>query len=213
MSILVIGCHGSMGRRYQAILSYLGKPFRGVDLEHNRHYARKLAEESDGIILATPTKTHVELIREYLPLQKPILCEKPVCKDVAELKGLMAEIKDAKTPFRMMYQYQILADSSRIGKTHYNYFRHGSDGLAWDCLQIVGLARGECRLKESSPVWSCMINGKRLSIEHMDAAYVAYVQRWLQAPKQDPCEIIAAHEKTAMAAEQIDGAPEGQVQH
>jgi hypothetical protein len=199
--ILVIGAKGSMGQRYQSILRYLGKEMALVDAEHNRHYIKQVATACKGIIIASPTDTHAEYIRHLMDLRIPILCEKPVVKSVDELKALLAELKAARTPFRMMYQYQILAQTDRLGRTHYNYFRHGNDGLAWDCIQILGLARGECHLAEDSPVWRCMINGKALSSAHMDAAYIAYVQKWLQYPNQNPDEILQAHERASQAAE------------
>lgn len=200
MSILIVGTHGSMGKRYEAILRYLGKQFVGVDKEHNRHYVNEQAAKADGIIIATPTDTHAEYIERFAPLSKPILCEKPVTKSIDELNRLLETVKSHKTPFRMMYQYKVLATQSSIGKSHYDYFRHGSDGLVWDCLQIIGLARGELRLGEASPVWSCVINGRTLNLAHMDAAYIAYVQKWLQNPAQDLGEILAIHQKTADSA-------------
>jgi hypothetical protein len=192
MSILIVGANGNMGKRYGAILTYLGKQWSGVDAEHNRHFVLASARASEGVIIATPTATHAQVIRDVLPAGKPILCEKPVTKNVVELKEILGE---AKTPFRMVYQYQLMVSGSRIGRSHYDYFRHGNDGLVWDCLQIIGLSRGKPDLGEASPVWRCMINGKALNLAHMDAAYIAYVQAWLKYPKQDPGEIIAIHEK------------------
>lgn len=203
--ILIIGAKGSMGQRYQAILNYLGIESVCVDKEHNRHFIAKMAAECEGAIIATPTQTHADFIRLLLPFKQPILCEKPVTKSVDELKALLAEIKQSKTPFRMMYQYKLLAKSDSIGKSFYNYFRHGNDGLIWDCLQIIGLARGELTLGENSPVWRCMINGKPINIRDMDAAYIGYVQLWLQKPAQDLEEILKIHEKTAQAENHSDG--------
>jgi hypothetical protein len=197
--ILIIGANGSMGKRYQSILRYLGRPFACVDAEHNRHFIKQAATACKGIIIASPTDTHAEYIQHLQDLRIPLLCEKPVVKDVGQLQELLAGVKEHKTPFRMMYQYQMLVDPDRIGRSHYNYFRHGADGIAWDCIQILGLARGEVRLSEDSPVWRCMINGKSLNLAHMDAAYIGYVQRWFTKPNQDPGEIVAAHERAALA--------------
>lgn len=192
MSVLIIGANGNMGKRYGSILNYLGKEWSGVDIEHNKHYIRDVASKSEGVIVATPTDTHIRIIKDLLPLDKPILCEKPVTKNVTELKELT---KGLKGPFRMVYQYSILVDYIRIGRSHYDYFRHGNDGLSWDCLQVIALARGVPALGEQSPVWRCMINGKSLNLSHMDAAYIAYVQAWFRYPKHDLGEIVAIHEK------------------
>jgi hypothetical protein len=205
MSVLLVGAKGSMGRRYQAILRYLGRKFIACDIESEPEQVESLASRCAGTILASPTDTHAAYIRLLAPLKKPILCEKPVTKNVAELKDLLTELARLETPFRMMNQYRILADRSRIGKSIYDYFRHGNDGLYWDCMQIIGLARGEIRLGESSPVWMCMINGKALSVSHMDAAYLAYTQLWFQRPNQDPGEILATHEKTDQLEREMNG--------
>jgi hypothetical protein len=197
MSLLIVGAQGNMGQRYQAILRYLQLDSVGVDQNHSEKEILRAAMRSEGVIIATPTSTHVELSRLLLKAKKPVLCEKPITKNVAELKELMAQYEAEKVPYRMVYQYRMLLNPDRIGGTFYDYFKHGSDGLIWDCLQIIGLGRSDIRLKEKSPVWSCRINGQPLRLDHMDAAYIGYVQSWLRKPEQDRGEIIAIHEKTA----------------
>lgn len=197
MSTLIIGAKGSMGLRYQAILRYLERDFKCVDIETPKDEIREIASRSSGVILATPTDTHVDFIQDLIPFRKPILCEKPVTKDVTQLRELMAKIRESGTPFSMMYQYEVLAPHVHKGVSRYNYFRHGNDGLVWDCLQIIGLARGDIILKEESPIWSCMINGRALNISHMDAAYIAFVQRWFRQPSESLQKITHIHEKTA----------------
>lgn len=193
--ILLVGAKGSMGKRYQSILRFLGKDFIGVDKETDDRKRAKLMGECDGVIIATPTESHENLIAEMAPFKKPILCEKPVTKDLGGLIAVTKRLETEGTPFRMMFQYSMLVNPNRIGKTLYNYFRHGQDGIMWDCLQVIGLARGECVLKEDSPVWACMINGQRLSIADMDSAYIAYVQKWFTTPHQDLGAIRGLHER------------------
>lgn len=197
MSVLIVGSDGSMGKRYQAILTYLGVKTTLADKRHTRDEVSHMANQSSGIIIASPTETHVDIVRQLLVFQKPILCEKPVTKNIFELKTLQKEIAFQRTPFRMVMQYEMLTETNRIGRSYYNYFKHGNDGLAWDCMQIIGLARGHVQIEERSPVWSCMINGKTIHLEHMDAAYIGYVQKWIKEPNQDPEKILDIHEKTA----------------
>lgn len=199
MSIVLIGSEGSMGKRYQAIFRYLGIKFQSFDAHHGLRLVTQAVSKAEGVVIASPTATHAQYIRALAPLRKPILCEKPVMKDLAELRECLAQLRDAGTPFRMMLQYSMLVQPNRIGRSFYNYFRHGSDGLIWDCLQVIALARGPCALKEESPVWSCMINGQRLNIAHMDAAYIAYIQKWLRDPSQDLEGIYAIHERVRAA--------------
>lgn len=197
MSILIVGASGNMGKRYAAILKYLGYSFTGVDVRSTNDEVEKAAEKAEGILIATPTETHCKLIQRFLPYKVPILCEKPISTNIAEFKETMDMVRGSFVPFRMVNQYRMLADRNSIGRSVYDYFRHGSDGLYWDCIQIIGLARGEIRLGEESPVWRCMINGKALTLSHMDAAYIGYIQEWFKNPRQDLGLIWEAHEKTA----------------
>lgn len=190
-----------MGKRYQAIFRYLGIQFQAFDALHGLDEILRSASASEGVVIASPTATHAQYIEALAPLRKPILCEKPVTKDLLQLRRLISLCRDAGTPLRMMFQYSMLVSSSRIGRSFYNYFRHGNDGLIWDCLQIIALARGTLVLKEESPVWSCVINGQKLNIAHMDAAYIAYVQKWLRDPAQDLGEIYLIHERVQQAEE------------
>lgn len=198
MSILIIGSEGSMGKRYQAILKYLGKSVICVDnlLGTTSGQYNLATRVADGIIIATPTDTHFKFLIDLIPLQKPLLCEKPVSKEMAELEAISDHLWEHETPFRMMYQYSVLTDPKYSGDSHYNYFRHGSDGLVWDCLQVIGLSKREPALSGISPIWDCAINGEQLALSHMDKAYVDYVDLWFKSPTQDFEEIKEAHYKT-----------------
>lgn len=197
MSIAIIGGNGGMGRRYQSILSHLDKDFHVADIEHTEDQIIELVKRSEGVIIATPTETHAGLVAALSPLRKPILCEKPISKNMDELKACLLQVKTDQTPFSMVYQYKSLANPYRLGWSHYNYFRHGNDGLAWDCIQIIGLARQQLELEETSPIWRCSINGEALDLSSMDYAYIAFIRDWLKLPNQDLGQLLATHEKTA----------------
>ncbi len=171
---LIIGSEGSMGKRYQAILKFLGEPFGCYDLK--THGFLKLCDQYSRYIIATPTHTHLEWVARLDEYLKPILCEKPLSKDLVEVK----EILKCKSPLSMMMQYTWLFDRHSFGRSFYDYYNHGPDGLIWDCFQIIALASGEIELKESSPVWSCRINGTKIQRQAMDAAYVEFVRAWLK---------------------------------
>lgn len=202
MSILIIGCNGNMGRRYRAALQFLGRNVRGVDIENSDDAIEKAVQNAEGVIIATPTDTHASYIRKLTRFRKPILCEKPITKNLHELKAIFDEIERYRTPFRMVYQYEMLAERQRIGTSHYNYYKTGNDGLVWDCIQVVGLSRKEPSLGNDSPIWRCMINGKSLKIQDMDSAYIGYLQRWLIEPAQDLGVLMETHVKTAELAKQ-----------
>jgi len=200
MSILVIGSEGSMGSRYRAILSSLGKPWLAIDkydTSFDTVADHPKAKQAEGYIIATPTDTHKAYIEALSILGKPILCEKPVVKDMDELDELIQMLKDEKANFSMMSQYEELIDDTHRGHTYYDYFRTGNDGLKWDCIQIIGLAKDEYSICNVSPFWKCQINGRRLDLGDMDHAYVSAVEKWLAKPGQSLSKIRDMHEKVS----------------
>lgn len=125
----------------------------------------------------------------------PILSEKPLGSDYAEVESLLQDCEEAGTKLRMVNQYAELVPEGAFGDTRYDYFRHGSDGLALDCISILALAKGPVVLAEHSPVWICTINGHTLSLADMDRAYVRMIQNWLSGHHEDIAYIRKAHQK------------------
>lgn len=194
---LLIGSEGSMGKRYQAILKHLKRDYVPVDRYHTLEKIKEHAAECDNIIIATPTNTHVPYLRHLMPFKKPMLCEKPITKDIKELKEVFYELSQFERSIRMTMQYSFITDKGAEGDSLYDYFRHGSDGLVWDCMQIIALAKGKIELKEESPVWTCKINGDYLDIGDMDWAYVQNVADWFYQPYQDLSYLLDIHEKVS----------------
>lgn len=152
-------------------------------------------EHADRFIVATPTDTHYSLIKELIPYNKPILCEKPISKNISEVKELL----DSGL-ISMMMQYRRLAcgTSEEMGESHYDFYNHGNDGLIWDCFQIIALANGPVSLSDNSPVWKCQINGHNLRKSEMDMAYVEEVRDWIDGENEESLGIILKyHEKVA----------------
>jgi len=106
--ILLIGAGGSMGRRYSAILKYLNKSFLPVDKETSLNELGKKAVKCAGAIVATPTDTHEDVIKQLIPTRIPILCEKPVTKNPEKLKEILKQVKSivfsrSQTPSGPLY--------------------------------------------------------------------------------------------------------------
>jgi len=177
--IALIGSSGSMGLRYQAIFKMLGLEYIPLDVDRTPGEVIEIAAACDRILIASPTHTHVNYLRELLPFKKPILCEKPITKDVESLRELHDFCKRAGFSYQMVMQYKELPIGTGKESSYYDYFRHGADGLAWDCIQILALANGWVDLREASPIWSCVINGQRLSLADMDRAYIRMIRRWI----------------------------------
>lgn len=172
---LIIGSQGSMGKRYQAILRFLEEPYDCFD--PSLALSSYPSEKFSRFIIASPTKTHLDWVKHLDRFNRPILCEKPLSKDLKEVD----EILSCQSPISMMMQYAYLADKDSYGRSAYNYYHHGADGLIWDCFQVIALAKtNEIELREDSPIWKCIINGKKISRGDMDMAYVEAVRYWLK---------------------------------
>lgn len=177
---LVVGSRGSMGSRYLAILRHLKVDAVGVDL------GDPIPEDFDSVIIASPTSLHVDHVKVYAAFGVPMLVEKPLAKTMDEALACCDWLDQHAVPIRMVNQYRELGPFEGGGRTYYNYFRHGADGLVMDCISVVALAEGDVVLREDSPVWLCAINGRMLSIEQMDDAYVRMVRRFLARPPTAP---------------------------
>ena len=194
MKVYIFGYKGGMANRYKTILRSRGHEVGGEDIE-GMHHGFKL-EDADAVIVATPTSTHVDMLRRVGLCGKPILVEKPVSFDMTELERLVDDLKAFGTQLRMVdqYRYIIQKHAPMEGLTYYNYFKHGSDG-PFDFINIVYHARGPVDIQEDSPVWFCVVNGRRLSIADMDQAYIDMVEDWLRDPAADYDHILEAHRK------------------
>lgn len=185
-----------MGKRYQAIFKHLDEPIWCVDKDLTLDEIMLRASRAERMILATPTPTHWDFLQRLLRLGKPILCEKPIVQDSEKLIEIYRLAQLHRAQLTMMFQYSELVDDRTEGESFYDYFRTGQDGPVWDCLQIIGLAKGDVEVKNESPIWTCKINGKMLSLAQMDGAYLSFVSKWLKGRvEQDFSEIIAIHEK------------------
>jgi hypothetical protein len=195
VKVYIVGYNGNMARRYRAILEVLGHETTGEDLDR---VDIEGWERADAFIVATPTPTHAEILLRLKGCGRPILCEKPLTKSMTQLETVLSELKRAGTRLQMVSQYDYLVDPAAEGETAYDYFRHGADGLFWDCINIVKHAKGAVLLAEKSPVWKCTINGQALNIRDMDTAYVQMIDHWLKDPtRTDYDEIFNTHKKVA----------------
>ena len=200
MNIAIVGGAGNMGRRYELILKYLGVNPHIIDVGKE-----PVVKNFDGVIIATPTETHVKLVEDWASKNIPILCEKPISTCVDAVKELC---KSRKLKLRMINQYEKFEQEriaeSKIIKvmgtpgpqmaTFYDYFKTGNDGLAWDCINIIGLANGSVHVQDSSVVWRCVINGKILTLDMIDHAYIWNIKDWLDKKDNNKKYIRHAHD-------------------
>lgn len=193
----IVGILGNMGQRYKAVLEYLGYEVTGSDkrLPYVPDTLRHNLKKAYGIIVATPTSSHLSDIRNLFIYGKPILCEKPLCKSVAELDAFENGYRPNMALVSVVNQYEFMPRGLR-GPTMYNYFKTGNDGLAFDCISIIGMATSRPVLQNTSPIWTCQLNGKLLDIKQMDFAYISMIERWTSDPRSNYSFARRSLEKT-----------------
>lgn len=196
MKIFIVGNKGNMGRRYAAILRYLGHETDGIDQGVKLEDAWGRAHSSDAIIIASPTALHVEHIVFYathMP-KKPVLCEKPWALDKYDVDALIDWLQGDNCNVSMVNQYKYFTSPGE-GLSYYDYWNSGPHGLGWDCINILGLAKKEVILKDYSPIWKCQINGREWTVGEMDYAYIRMIEAWLKKPEPDYKYILRAHRR------------------
>jgi hypothetical protein len=200
--IYISGVKGNMGRRYKLICKRLGLKLFGSDCTSFTEQASFCLHEGiDGIIVATPTYTHVDALNifSHITPNIPVLVEKPI-----QLGEILVPPEHNVT---MVNQYKYLVgNNNSVGITYYNYFKTGGDGLLWDCINIIGMAKSEVTIKNSSLLWGCVINGKKLRLQDMDKAYVEMVKDWTEKPVGNHGYIEHAH-KAVMVMSKCKPAP------
>jgi hypothetical protein len=186
-NVCIVGIQGNMGRRYKAVLDYLGVGVMGIDVGFT--YNTDDYTKADGFIVATPTATHMDFLNYLSRYDKPILIEKPI------VIGELDQTFEKKHLVTLVNQYAYLVDSSWHGDTYFDYFKTGGDGLAWDCISILGLSEKRASLNNGSPIWKCAINGKELNIADMDTAYIKMVADWIKNKESNWAYAVKAHKK------------------
>ena len=91
-------------------------------------YNKMLADERlDGVLIATPSRFHGEMVRAALERNLHVFCEKPFCLDVAEGQRLATLAKDKGLVNQVGYHYRFvgafreakrLIDAGAIGRVH-----------------------------------------------------------------------------------------------
>lgn len=200
MKVCLVGAHGNMGRRYTAVLKFLGHEIIPIDVEESLRDRQSAYRRADGILIATPTDDHVRRIFEIGDVGSrhvPILCEKPIATDLVDVRRVVNWARQSGFNLQMVNQYEHIDgySSEFRGKSFYRYFNSGKDGLGFDCINILGLATDGIELSNESHVWRCRLNGSYLKLKDMDHAYLAMVESWLKRPIPNLDYILHAHQK------------------
>lgn len=79
MIIGILGCEGSMGRRHVANAKKLGHAVRCYDPKlHGTALRELLIQQSDAVVIASPTEYHLKDLTDVLAAGKHALVEKPI---------------------------------------------------------------------------------------------------------------------------------------
>lgn len=188
MNVLIVGAKGNIGSRYSCIVRHLAHTPIEIDIPHSESTFQQAVGLCDHVIVATPTEFHVESVLKVIKHARPgteILCEKPIAKKLNIVAELYQRAYHAGCNLYSVNQYNYLSEAevfeNETGPTRYNYFKSGKDGLYFDCFQLFALASGKVSLANSSPIWSCAINGVPISIKGMDLAYLQMIEDFLGA--------------------------------
>jgi predicted dehydrogenase len=221
----IIGC-GKQGEKHAAALRALGAAIVCADADAeaarrlaSREGARVVAAEdilSDqsigGIVIATPTLSHFNLISAALGAGKHVLCEKPLALRAAQAEALLGLEQETGRYVTVGFVYRYVPAFERL----YALGRNGALGpLVHACLRIGG--RGEHReWKHNQVEGGGVVN--EMAVHMLDLAL------WLFGPLLRPAvvstaqllpsrtiggEIIAADadDYLVIRAETEDGAP------
>lgn len=181
-SYIVVGGKGNMGIRYTSILMSLGHDVYVDDVGMEKDVIPY--DKINGVVIATPTDTHYEIIKKYHNLNAswPILCEKPISKNLDDVMEL-CEMPDLELTMINQYAYaaQFVPVSVKNKMSTWDFVHSGKDGLHWDCINIIGLhedASIPVLVRRASPNWTCIINGKILSLDDIDRGYYEMIEDW-----------------------------------
>lgn len=194
--VVVVGSMGNMGRRYCTILKYLGVPYYSIDVK-NLYFTPIDWRKVYGIIIATPTSSHIYDMTSYLSYGRPILCEKPVCKNLDLLDEFILDHPDIELRMINQYEYMLKTGVKKYSDdiSYYSYYNSGNDGDAWDCINIIGLSNMPVVISKHSPTWECCINGIVLDKRDIDISYVDNLKDWLCGHTNNLSYIVKAHRK------------------
>lgn len=187
--IVLLGSRGNMGKRYEAVLKYLGHEILPFDIDSSFESFKEAIKESNRVVIATPTNEHRSNIIQIANIGWPcdILCEKPIVKDTS-LRGIYDLCERQNINLYSVNQYCYLKEygdfNGANGPSLYNYYNTGRDGLLWDCFQIWAIARHTPLLSNKSPSWYCALNGHSIAKGQMDWCYIEMMRDFLDEKKR-----------------------------
>ncbi|MDR1450382.1 MAG: Gfo/Idh/MocA family oxidoreductase [Propionibacteriaceae bacterium] len=63
-----------------------------------------LISQADGVVIATSTSTHADLLLAAAAARRPVFCEKPVALDIPTTRAVLAQVKASGVPVQIGFQ-------------------------------------------------------------------------------------------------------------
>jgi hypothetical protein len=189
--MLIVGASGKIAQRYKAILNYLGHPFYSYDVNFKEATwpleksvqakdLHKIVREEPAVLIATPSDTHFKVLKRFYHMgYRRFLIEKPIFTQQLDYE-LAREFEGADIRGIANYRY---VDGAG-GHTIYDYYDAGGEKWYWNLFQIIAMAKSTLTVKRDSPVWSCTLNGKKLTLEEVHKSYIFQIQEFLSNPEK-----------------------------
>jgi hypothetical protein len=180
--VLIVGNSGSIGRRYHAILEWLGVSVVGFD---ELSLKGVLNEKVDGIVIASPTYTHGKYLQEFKDRGIPILCEKPMSGKVEELESLFFDA--SRENISMVDNWvHMIGNHNTDNCLVFSNFTAGKERTAYNLAQPIYLCRdGVLKVELDQPM--CRIDdlwsGKSYTSHDVDFSYIRMLTMWLRDGK------------------------------
>lgn len=212
LHIGLIGC-GQQAPKHIAGLKSVGEPVQITVADINSEFAsaigaahdvevatsvRELLDNAriDGVIVATPTPTHVPLIEQALSRGKHVFCEKPLCADPSEAERLKAQVQASGKLLQVGYVYRFVPAFNEI----HNILRLPNPPLGTPVSAIFRIGgRG------SAAVWKHRKETGGGAINEM-LVHMADLAQWLLGPLSDVClhEHKLLRNRRIIAGETVD---------
>jgi hypothetical protein len=171
--IALFGSNGSIGRRYQAILNDLGVPYKTIEVEDTPNL-----DKVTKAIIATPTPTHYGLSYLCQAAGVPFLCEKPLSKDMNELRSF----QKFYTMGFVVNNYAFLQLPKKIELLEYDFFNTGRDGLLWDICQLIYLSElheSKLLVRRKSWKWTLKVNHCPVAYASIEQSYMDMIEAFI----------------------------------
>lgn len=186
--LLIIGAAGQIGTRYRHVLNYLGRGFISHDinfiqdtLPREVFITHKLLKDWRHlpVLVCTPSHTHYKTVKRLMDLgYTKFLVEKPVFTEGTHYYEALDWRLDGISIHAAM-NYKELDDKTSEGFTVYKNFYAGKEKTKWNLFQPVALARGDIEIDLRCPIWTCYLNGKKISLEQINQSYLEMIKKYL----------------------------------